>query len=169
MDHSALDSVAAVATMTSGPPPCDVERGGDLGLRRRAVVRREVAQEQPAFSCAAASSPRRPAEATDVDAALPFARTPARAGTSSRTTSRWIAGGARRGLDGGDRARDDGAKSSFRMRYSRTPAAAERGASVEEAAEMARREGTPPGERGGGARTPASHCCGGDARPDAEG
>ena len=99
---------------------------------------RKVAQESA--DAAAASSPRRPAEATDpFDAALPFL-TPAqrRNFVENDVTLDCLALLHDEDLDDLLEG-DDGAKSSFRMRYP-DPAAAERGPSVEEAAEMARRE-----------------------------
>ena len=106
------------------------------GRAKRTV--RKVAQESA--DAAAASSPRRPAEATDpFDAALPFL-TPAqrRNFVENDVTLDCLALLHDEDLDDLLEG-DDGAKSSFRMRYP-DPAAAERGPSVEEAAEMARRE-----------------------------
>ena len=99
---------------------------------------REVAQESA--DAADTSSPRRPAAATDpFDAALPFL-TPAqrRNFVDNDVTLDCLALLHEEDLD--ELLQGDAeAKSSFRMRYP-DPAAAERGPSVEEAAEMARAE-----------------------------
>jgi hypothetical protein len=104
------------------------------GRAKRTV--REVAQESA--DAADTSSPRRPAAATDpFDAALPFL-TPAqrRNFIDNDVTLDCLALLHEEDLD--ELLQGDAeAKSSFRMRYP-DPAAAERGPSVEEAAEMAR-------------------------------
>ena len=139
VDHSALDSSLLSSTMTSMATTMMssvLETSVCAGRAKRTV--RKVAQESA--DAAAASSPRRPAEATDpFDAALPFL-TPAqrRNFVENDVTLDCLALLHDEDLDDLLEG-DDGAKSSFRMRYP-DPAAAERGPSVEEAAEMARRE-----------------------------
>ena len=139
VDHSALDSSLLSSTMTSMATTMMssvLETSVCAGRAKRTV--RKVAQESA--DAAAAASPRRPAEATDpFDAALPFL-TPAqrRNFVENDVTLDCLALLHDEDLDDLLEG-DDGAKSSFRMRYP-DPAAAERGPSVEEAAEMARRE-----------------------------
>ena len=139
VDHSALDSSLLSSTMTSMATTMMssvLETSVCAGRAKRTV--RKVAQESA--DAAAASSPRRPAEATDpFDAALPFL-TPAqrRNFVENDVTLDCLALLHEEDLD--ELLQGDAeAKSSFRMRYP-DPAAAERGPSVEEAAEMARAE-----------------------------
>ena len=126
MDHSALDSSLLSSTMTSMATTMMssvLETSVCAGRAKRTV--RKVAQESA--DAAAASSPRRPAEATDpFDAALPFL-TPAqrRNFVENDVTLDCLALLHDEDLDDLLEG-DDGAKSSFRMRYP-DPAAAERG------------------------------------------